>query len=67
MEEIGAGSRHKLYCSSTLWKEINHDQPTPIVLHRAKEINYDVSKPNFFAENYFGARISNKGNSSLFY
>ena len=59
MQETGAGSLYKLYCSSTLFWEINHDN-RPIVLHRAKEINYDVSKPNFFAENNFGARISNK-------
>ena len=67
MEETGAGSLDKLFFNSTLFSEIKHDQLTSIVLHRAKEINYDVSKPNFFAENNFGARISKEGNSSLFY
>ena len=57
MQETGAGSLYKLYCSSTLFWEINHDN-RPIVLYIRDGYHEPIT--NFFAENNVGARISNK-------
>ena len=57
VQETGAGSLYKLYCSSTLFWEINHDN-RPIVLYIRDGYHEPIT--NFFAENNVGARISNK-------
>ena len=64
MQETGAGSLYKLYCSSTLFWEINHDN-RPIVLYIRDGYHEPIT--NFFAENNVGARISNKLKLSPFF